>query len=66
MTGEILKQYAEARINKRLHLFLQFPDLRRSFLEIGRKDLALQKASILYERSEGKWANLKKCFLIRH
>ena len=61
MTGEILKQYAESRTNERLHLLLQFPDLRRSFLEIGRKDLAFQKASIPYERSEGKWANLKKC-----
>ena len=31
MTGEILEQYTEAGINERLHLFLQFPDLRRSF-----------------------------------
>ena len=45
MTGEILKQYTEARINERLHLFLQFPDLRRSFQEIDRKDLAYHKAS---------------------
>jgi hypothetical protein len=44
--GEILRQYTEARINERLHLFLQFPDLRRSFQEIDRKDLAFQKASI--------------------
>jgi len=46
MMGEILRQYTEARINERLHLFLQFPDLRRSFQEIDRKDLAFQKASI--------------------
>ncbi len=45
MMGEILKQYTEAGINERLHLFLQFPDLRRSFQEIDRKDLAYQKAS---------------------
>ncbi|OGP74816.1 MAG: hypothetical protein A2V86_16090 [Deltaproteobacteria bacterium RBG_16_49_23] len=43
MMGEILKQYTEARINERLHLFLQFPDLRRSFQEIDRKDLAFRK-----------------------
>ncbi len=45
MLGEILRQYTEARINERLHLFLQFPDLRRSFQEIDRKDLAYHKAS---------------------
>ena len=45
MTGEILKQYTEARINERLHLFLQFPDLRRSFQKIDRKDLAYREAS---------------------
>jgi hypothetical protein len=44
MTGEILKQYTEARVNERLHLFLQFPDLRRSFQEIDSKDLAYHKA----------------------
>jgi len=43
MTGDILQQYTEARINERLHLFLQFPDLRRSFQEIDRKDLAFQR-----------------------
>ena len=51
MRGEIIKQYTEARINERLHLFLQFPDLRRSFQEIDRKDLAFQKPS-LRERHE--------------
>jgi hypothetical protein len=45
MTGEILKRYTEARIGERLHLFLQFPDLRRSFQEIDLKDLAYSKAS---------------------
>jgi hypothetical protein len=45
MTGEILKRYTEARIGERLHLFLQFPDLRESFQEIDRKDLAYPKAS---------------------
>jgi len=45
MTGEILKRYTEARINERLHLFLQFPDLRESFQEIDRKNLAYHKVS---------------------
>jgi hypothetical protein len=58
MTGEILKQYTEARINERLHLFLQFPDLRRSFQEIDRKDLALQKApmSLYKEHNKAKYS----------
>ena len=54
MTGEILRHYAEARINERLHLFLQFPDLRRSFQEIDRKDLAFQKASISLREEHDK------------
>ena len=45
MTGEILKRYTEARIGERLHLFLQFPDLRESFQEIDRKDLAYRNVS---------------------
>jgi hypothetical protein len=45
MTGEILKRYTEARVGERLHLFLQFPDLRESFQEIDRKDLAYHKVS---------------------
>jgi hypothetical protein len=45
MTGEILKRYTEARIDEKLHLFLQFPALRGSFQEIDRKDLAYPKVS---------------------
>ena len=57
MTGEILRQYTEARINERLHLFFQFPDLRRSFQEIDRKDLAFQKAptSLREEHDKAKY-----------
>jgi hypothetical protein len=54
MTGERLKQYTEARINERLHLFLQFPDLRRSFQEIDRKDLAYYKACRLLREEHNK------------
>jgi hypothetical protein len=40
---DILIQYGEADINKKLHLFLQFPDLRNAFQEIDRKNAAAQK-----------------------
>jgi len=39
---DILIQYGEADINKKLHLFLQFPDLRNAFQEIERKNAAAQ------------------------
>jgi hypothetical protein len=42
---EILIQYGEADTNRRLHFFLEFPDLRSSFQEIERKDLTAQIAS---------------------
>jgi len=54
MKGEILKQYTEARIKERLHLFLQFPDLRRSFQEIDRKDLAFEKAPMSLREEHDK------------
>jgi hypothetical protein len=54
MLGEIIKQYSEARINERLHLFLQFPDLRRSFQEIDRKNLAYHKVSISLHEEHDK------------
>jgi len=54
MTGEILRQYTEARIKERLHLFLQFPDLKRSFQEIDRKDLACHKTSISLREEHNK------------
>jgi len=58
MTGEILRQYTEARINERLHLFLQFPDLRRSFQEIDHKELAYHNApiSLREEHSKAKYS----------
>ena len=51
---DILIQYGEADINKKLHLFLQFPDLRSGFHEIERKHLAFQtgfKSSLEEEKS---------------
>jgi hypothetical protein len=53
---DILIQYGEADINKKLHLFLQFPDLRSGFQEIERKDLAFQKGfrALLEEHKRAK------------
>ena len=65
MTGKILRQYTEARINERLHLFLQFPDLRRSFQEIDRKDLAYHKASISLREEHDKAKYSFHLFLFR-
>jgi hypothetical protein len=42
---DILIQYGKADMGKRLHLFLQFPDLRSGFQEIERKGLAVQTGS---------------------
>jgi hypothetical protein len=42
---DIFIQYGEADMNKRLHLFLQFRDLRRGFQEIERKHLAARTGS---------------------
>ncbi len=53
---DILIQYGEADMSKRLHLFLQFPDLRRGFQEIERKALAAQAGHrpLCEEHNEGK------------
>ena len=65
MMGEILRQYTEARVNERLHLFLQFPDLRRSFQEIDRKDLAYHKASISLREGHNKAKDSLHLLLLR-
>ncbi len=54
---DIFIQYGEADINKKLDLFLQFPDLRSGFQEIERKHLAFQmgfKSSLEAEKSAKK------------
>ncbi len=51
---EILMQYAQADPFMRMHMFLQFPDLRDSFQEIDRKDLAAQKGSLAKEYHKRK------------
>jgi hypothetical protein len=65
MTGEILRQYTEARINERLHLFLQFPDLRGSFQEIDRKELAFQKAPVSLREGHDKAKCSLHLFLLK-
>jgi len=51
---EILIQYTQADFSKRMHMFLQFPDLRDSFQEIDLKDFAAQKASSTKEPNKRK------------
>ena len=57
---EVLLKYEEADFNKRLHLFLEFPDLRRAFQEIDLKDLAVQRVfrSLSGQRNKGKHSRL--------
>lgn len=71
--GEMLVQYAQADSFMRMHLFLQFPDLRHSFQEIDRKDLAAQRASSTEEHHRRKcsWllsflSRMSKIKLLRH
>ena len=42
---QALLRYEEADFNERLHLFLEFPDLRWAFQKIELKDLAAQMPS---------------------
>jgi hypothetical protein len=51
---DILIQYTQANSLMRMHMFLQFPDLRDCFQEIDRKDLAAQKASSTKEHHKRK------------
>jgi hypothetical protein len=51
---EKLIQYAQGDSFKRLHLFLQFPDLRGAFQEIERKDLAAQRTSPSWTEQDNK------------
>jgi hypothetical protein len=55
---DILIEYGEADMNKRLHFFLQFPDLRKGFQEIERKELSpqLESASLREEHIKEKCA----------
>lgn len=65
MTGEILERYAAARISERLHLFLQFPDLRGSFQEMDRKDPAYPKVSPSLREEHSKSKRPLYLFLFR-
>ena len=42
-TSDLLDQYRRADFTKRLHLYLQYPELRADFTEIDRKDLHDEK-----------------------
>ena len=36
-TGGLLEDYSQADFTRRLHLFLEYPDLRTEFMQIDRK-----------------------------
>jgi hypothetical protein len=55
---EMLIQYTQADPFRRMHMFLQFPDLRGSFQEIDRKDLDPQKASLRREHNRKEFPSL--------
>jgi hypothetical protein len=48
---KILLQYARAGFSKRMHLFLQFPDLRDVFQEIERKRCCYSKDQFICYRT---------------
>ncbi len=53
--GEILRQYVESHPEERLHLFLQFPNLRRPFQKIDRKELASKATSSHEDRAKVRY-----------
>lgn len=38
-TSDLLDEYKHADLNKRLHLYLQYPELRPEFIETDRNEL---------------------------
>ena len=56
---ETLLLYGEADSNKKLHLFLQYPDLRNAFQEIDRKKATAQMGKYRTE-SCPQWKSEKK------
>jgi len=46
MTGSLLEDYRQADFTKRLHLFLEYPDLRADFTEIERQAAAPGQSAV--------------------
>jgi hypothetical protein len=61
---DILVQYGEADINKKLHLFLQFPDLRNAFQEIERKNATTQTGKYRTDSSP-QWKSERQVYEVR-
>ena len=45
-TGSLLEDYRQADLTKRLHLFLEYPDLRADFTEIERQASAPGQSAV--------------------
>ncbi len=60
---DILLQYGEADISKKLHLFLQFPDLRSAFQEIERKSAPAQTGK--YCTDGPHWKSQRQIYGVR-
>ena len=45
-TGSLLEDYRQADFTRRLHLFLEYPDLRADFNEIERQASALGQSAV--------------------
>ena len=46
---QLLEAYQEADLQKRLHMYLSYPELRREFIEIDRNEISsAHKAEALY------------------
>jgi len=52
-TNDLLDDYRDADLTKRLHLYLQFPELRTEFIEMDRNELYLREPRKL---PKGKWS----------
>lgn len=56
----ILMEYCEADFNKRLNLYMEFPEFRRGFLAIDRAD----GADIAFRGDDKKTGIMKKLWLV--
>lgn len=56
--SDLMDRYRDASGNTRLHLYLQYPELRAEFIEIDRSDLCRKKGD--RTRSDGCSSEVRK------
>lgn len=63
---EIIDHYRQSDSHRRLHIYLQYPELRRQFVEIDQEELILVQPST--STPQGTWGRfgraLRQCFTI--